>query len=135
MIGSEAQVPSITGITLFVSRPAGLGWVGSPQKCAQGNGGGLSQTPVALLTSLALVHVGSEMFDKLLGIALEDVVDGKGKRRSHVVAPLSGVGGSPQKFAQGNGGGLSLTPVALFLHPLFFFMWAERCLMSSSVSS
>jgi hypothetical protein len=66
--------------------------VGRPKKIAQRNDGGLSQTPVALLRSLALALAfrdeGREMLDEHLGVVLKDVVDGKGKRLGRNVCPV-----------------------------------------------
>jgi hypothetical protein len=71
-------------------RCSGVG--GLPQKnLPKGNGGGLSQTPVALLLSLPLAlasHIGRELLNEHLGVVLKDVVDGKGKRLGINVRPV-----------------------------------------------
>jgi hypothetical protein len=65
--------------SFFVSLLWG-GWA-RPKITAQRKRRGSLTNPRRSPSSLALLHhVGREMLDKLLGIALKDVVDGKGKR-------------------------------------------------------
>jgi hypothetical protein len=63
------------------------GWV-APQTPQRKRRGSLTN-PRRPPSSLArLHHVGREMLDKLVGIALQDVVDGKGKRLGRNVRPV-----------------------------------------------
>jgi hypothetical protein len=83
-----AHVAAVYALITLI-RPAGLGWVGRPQNHHRGDGGSHG-TPALLFThSLALAgRVGRETLHERVGIVLQDVMDGKGKRLEINVRPV-----------------------------------------------